>query len=172
MQLDALAQPFIDYMLRPELAITAFGLYGLPGDGTCMTAELSSAVHTFVTRTGGTGGSICQPDITNSLRSIINATAGIASGLRLRGAAVAPSLKVLHAQSLTGMIVSLLRSRAQGFDYDAIVNRLAFYGPNPPQTNDRVIIPYLRWENSVLMCTVEADCPAEQKYKCVAGECR
>lgn len=131
MQLDALAQPFIDYMLRPELAITAFGLYGLPGDGTCMTAELSSAVHTFVTRTGGTGGSICQPDITNSLRSIINATAGIASGLRLRGAAVAPSLKVLHAQSLTGMIVSLLRSRAQGFDYDAIVNRLAFYGPNP-----------------------------------------
>jgi hypothetical protein len=171
-QIDAATQPFIDYLLQPEIAATAFGLYGVPGDNCVTAAEIGSAIHTIVNKTGGTGGSICQADIINSMRSITNAVAGIASGLRLRGAAVAPSLKVKHAQALSGMIVDILRSRANGFDYDAIVNRLAFYGPNPPQTNDRVVIPYLRWQNSVQMCMSALDCPTEQKYQCINGECR
>ena len=64
------------------------------------------------------------------------------------------------------------RSRANGFDYDTIVNRIAFRGASPPETNDRVVIPYRRWEHSVFTCTSSADCPAEQKLKCVDGECR
>ena len=70
------------------------------------------------------------------------------------------------------MILPLNRSRVQGFDYDSIVNRVAFTGTNTPQTGDRVVIPYRRWENSVFMCTTNADCPSEQKLKCVDGECR
>jgi hypothetical protein len=34
-----------------------------------------------------------------------------------------------------------------------------FNGPNPPQTADRIVIPYLRWENSVRGCVTDADCP-------------
>ncbi len=172
MQLDASTAPFVEYLLKPEVGATVFGLYNVPNSDCDTAAQFASAIHDVVNKTGGTGGSICQADITTSLQAIAAATAGIASGLRLRGAPVSPSIVVKHAQIMTGMEVELMRSRADGFDYDGIVNRLAFYGPNAPQTNDRLVIPYLRWSNSVFMCTTEADCPGEQKFKCVNNECR
>ena len=102
---------------------------------------------------------------------IANATAGIASGLRLRGTPLTSTFNVLHAQAVSGAIVGLGRSRVDGFDYDAIVNRLSFIGPNLPQTDDRVIIPYRRWLNSVFVCQNDSDGPQEQKLICVDGEC-
>lgn len=170
-QLDMATQPFIDYLLKPDIGATVFGLYYVPGD-PCMTAQPASAIHDVVTKTGGNGGSICQADITTTLQTIATATAGIASGLRLRGSPLAPSIEVKRANVGAGSLDPVNRSRQDGFDYDGIVNRIAFYGPNPPQTGDRAIIPYLRWKNSVLMCNTERDCPSEQKYKCVQGECR
>ncbi len=171
-QLDMATAPFVDYLLKTEVGATVFGLYNVPNSDCDSAAQFASAIHDIVNKTGGTGGSICQSDITTSLQAIASATAGIASGLRLRGAPVAPSVQVTHAQIMTDMEINVPRSREQGFDYDGIVNRLAFYGANPPQTNDRLVIPYLRWSNSIFMCTTAADCPGEQKYKCVDGECR
>lgn len=172
MQLDAGTAPFVEYLLKPEVGATVFGLYNVPNSDCGTAVEFASGIHDVVNKTGGTGGSICQADITTSLQAIASATAGIASGLRLRGAPVSPSIVVKHAQIMTGVEVELTRSRADGFDYDGIVNRVAFYGPNAPQTNDRLVIPYLRWSNSVFMCMSEADCPDEQKFKCVNNECR
>lgn len=170
MQLETATQPFVDYLLKPEIGATVFGLYFVPGD-PCMTAQPASAVHDIVVKTGGNGGSICQADITTTLQTIASATAGIASGLRLRGAPVSPSIKVLRGDIATGNIAPMTRSRADGFDYDGVVNRVAFYGPNPPQTNDVAVIPYLRWKNSLIQCGSTKDCPQEQKLQCVNRVC-
>lgn len=170
--LEAETQPWVDYLLQPDVGATVFGLYWPPGEQCGTGADVAHGIAEIVNETGGNGGSICQADITNTLRGIANATAGIASGLRLRGAAAPQTIVVKHGSTSTGNVTQMSRSRADGFDYDAIVNRVIFRGPNPPQTNDRVVIPYLRWEGSVFMCTTDADCPQEQKLKCVEGECR
>ncbi len=172
MQMEAQTNPFVDYLLQPEVGATVFGLYNVPNSDCSTASQFASAIHDIVNKTGGNGGSICQSDITTSLQAITSATAGIASGLRLRGSPVAPSIEVKHAKIMADTEVDMARSRVDGFDYDGIVNRIAFFGPSPPQTNDRLVVPYLRWENSVLNCTTEADCPAEQKYKCIDNECR
>ena len=172
MQLEMETTPFVDYLLRPEIGATLFGLYNVPNSSCSTSAQYASAVHDLVTRTGGTGGSICQGDITPSLQAITSATAGIASGLRLRGAPIVPTIEVKHAIIMLDTEVAMSRSRLDGFDFDGIVNRIAFFGPNSPQTNDRIVVPYFRWKNSVLSCVIETDCPSEQKYKCVNSECR
>lgn len=170
MQMEMSTQPFVDYLLRPDIGATVFGLYFVPGD-PCMTAQPASGVHDIIVKTGGNGGSICQADITTTLQTIASATAGIASGLRLRGAPVSPSIKVLRGDVATGNISPLVRSRSDGFDYDGVVNRVAFYGPNPPQTNDIAVIPYLRWKNSLIQCNSTKDCPQEQKLQCLNNVC-
>jgi hypothetical protein len=170
--LETETQPWVDYLLKPDVGATAFGLYWPPGEQCGTGADVAHAIAEIVNETGGNGGSICQADITNTLGGIADATAGIASGLRLRGAAAPQTIVVNHGSVSTGTISPVDRSRADGFDYDAIVNRVTFRGPNPPQTNDRVVIPYLRWENSVFTCSTDADCPQEQKLKCMEGECR
>ncbi|QDG53213.1 hypothetical protein FIV42_21425 [Persicimonas caeni] len=170
--LETETQPWVDYLLKPDIGATAFGLYWPPGEQCGTAADVAHAINEIVNETGGNGGSVCQGDITNTLRGIANATAGIASGLRLRGAAAPQTIAVKHGSVSTGTVSDMARSRADGFDYDAIVNRVIFRGPNPPQTNDRVVIPYLRWDGSVFTCSSNADCPQEQKLQCIDGECR
>lgn len=169
--LDAAVQPLIDYYLRSDVGATVFGIHWIPGESCPTASEAAAGIQRVVTATGGTSGSICQADLGATLADIANASAGIASGLRLRGTPAPPSLEVKVGQTSTGTIVDWTRSRADGWDYDSIVNRVSFKGPNPPQTGDRVVIPYLRWENSVQQCTTDADCPQEQKLRCIDGEC-
>ncbi len=172
-ELENKTQPWVSYLLKPELGATMFGIAWPPSEQCSPNGSaVAHAVAQMANETGGSTGSICQADITNTLTEIANATAGIASGLRLRGVPLPPTIEVTHGSAQTGNVVDMPRSRVDGFDYDSIVNRVSFTGPMPPQTNDRVIMPYRRWENSVFMCTTTADCPAEQKLKCVDGECR
>lgn len=170
-RLDTVTQPFVDYFLRPDIGATLFGIYWIPGTPCTIASEASAGIHRMVQRTGGTAGSICQADISSTLQQIAAASAGIASGLRLRGVPAAPSIQVKVGQVSTQTIVDWTRSRSDGWDYDSIVNRVTFKGPNPPQTGDRVVIPYRRWAGSVRQCTVDTDCPQEQKYRCVDGVC-
>jgi hypothetical protein len=174
MQMETLAQGFVDYLLKPEIGATMFGLYNVPGDPCMSAAEYGYAIDFMTGATGGSGGSICQANVTTTLQSIADATAGLASALRLLGTPVAPSIEVLRANASTGNLETLTRSRDDGYDYDGTVNRIAFYGPNPPQTGDRVVIPYLRWENSVFTCTMDTDCPGDsgQKLRCIDNQCR
>jgi hypothetical protein len=90
----------------------------------------------------------------------------------LRGTPAPPSIDVKVGQQSTGNIVPWTRSRDDGWDYDAIVNRVVFNGNNPPQTGDTVVIPYRRWQDSINQCTSDEDCPQEQKLKCIAGVCQ
>jgi hypothetical protein len=170
-QLDTVVQPFIDYFLRPEVNASVFGIYWIPGTPCTIASEASAGIDRIVNRTGGTAGNICQQDLTATLQQIATASVGLASGLRLRGVPVPPSLEVKVGQVSTGNILDPARSRADGWDYDAIVNRVSFKGPNPPQTGDRIVIPYLRWEGSVQQCTLDSDCPQEQKSICREGVC-
>ena len=168
---DAAVQPFVDYFLKQDVGATLFGIYWIPGTSCGTAAEASAGIHTAVSRTGGTAGSVCQADLTATLQQIATASAGIASGLRLRGVPVAPSIVTKVGQVASGNIVTLTRSRADGWDYDSTVNRVTFQGPNPPQTGDRVVIAYRRWEGSIRQCNDDTDCPREQKYRCVSGMC-
>ena len=173
-ELENETAPWIEFLLQPDLGATMFGITWPTGEA-CPNDNSYAVGHSITqisNETGGLTGSICQSDFTNTLRVIADATAGISSGLRLRGVPLPPTVEVTHGSAQTGNIVDMSRSRVDGFDFDSIVNRVSFTGPTPPQTNDRVIIPYRRWENSVFMCTTTADCPSEQKLKCVDGECR
>ncbi len=169
--LETETQPWVDWLLQPDIEATVFGIYN-PPSGECAPAEVQYGIESIVNRTGGTGGSVCQSDISNTLSTIANATAGIASGLRLSGVPAPQTVKVKNVQLQTSSVVPIDRSRADGFDYDSIVNRVIFNGPSAPQTGDRVIIPYLRWQNSVRQCTTDADCPSAQKLECIDGDCR
>ena len=53
-----------------------------------------------------------------------------------------------------------------------MTNAVSFIGPQPPQNNDRVVITYKRWENSIQGCQQDSDCPRTQKYRCIDNECR
>lgn len=170
-EVDAVVQPFVNYFLSAEVAATMFGIYWVPGTSCSSAAEAAAGIHTVVGATGGTAGSVCQNDLTATLEEIATASAGIASGLRLRGVPVAPSINTTVGEVQSGMIVDWTRSRADGWDYDAIVNRVTFQGPNPPQTGDRVVIAYRRWEGSIQQCNTDVDCPREQKYRCINGSC-
>ncbi|MFW5966624.1 MAG: hypothetical protein ACOCV2_03850 [Persicimonas sp.] len=165
-------EPWIDFLLGDEIGATVFGLFWPPGESCDTAADVAHAIADVVDETGGNGGSVCQPDITNTLRGIADATAGIASGLRIRGTAAPQTMTVDHASMDDGTIEEMDRSRDEGFDYDPIVNRVNFRGSDTPETGDRVVIPYLRWADSVSTCVDDADCPHEQKMICVDGECR
>ena len=170
-QVDGVVAPFVDYFLRGDVGATLFGIYWVPGTSCPSAWEASAGIHSVVTATGGTAGSVCQSDLTATLQQIAEASVGIASGLRLRGVPVAPSIVTTVGEVQSGMIVDWPRSRADGWDYDSIVNRVTFQGPSPPQTGDRVVIAYRRWEGSIRQCDDDADCPREQKYRCVSGLC-
>ncbi len=172
-ELETEGKPWVDFLLKQELGATVFGIVWPTGE-QCQPngAAVAHAVTHIANETGGSVGSICQADITNTLAEIANAAAGIASGLRLRGTPLTPTIEVIRGDAQTGTVSNVVRSRADGFDYDSIVNRILFPGPNPPQTNDTVIIPYRRWDGSVFQCTSTSECPAAQKLKCVDGECR
>ena len=173
-QVDKVTDPFINYMQKKKVSATMFGLYWPPGEQCGTASEVAHGIADVVKDTGGNGGSVCQTNVSNTLKTIATAAAGLGSGIRLLGIPVAPSLQVKHIDMSTGMngtLNMMPRSRHDGFDYDSIVNRISFIGPNPPKTNDRVIIPYLRWKNSVKKCTKKKNsCP--NKQVCVSGVCR
>jgi hypothetical protein len=171
-RLEKAVEPWTDYLLQSKVGATVFGLYWPPGEDCSSAATVGHAISRLVKETGGNGGSLCQADITNTLTGIAEATAGIASGLRLRGTPAPQSIQVKHVDKSEQSTDQLSRSRSNGFKYDAIVNRISFSGPKPPETGDRVVIPYLRWEGSILRCQTDSDCDQAQKKRCIKGVCR
>ena len=171
--LDMLVQPFVDYMSLPESLATVFGIYWVPGQ-TCSTAsEAAAGIDRVVSKTGGTAGNICSGNIQTTLAAIAQASAGLASGLRVEGAPLPSTLGVRRGNVQTQLLELPPRSRQQGWDYDAVTNAVSFFGTNPPQTSDRVVITYKRWKNSLFICTSDSDCgTGAQKAQCIDGTCR
>jgi hypothetical protein len=169
-QLEATAQPWIDYLSRPDINAPVYGLYWVPGQACEGATDVAHGIHHVVQATGGEGSSVCAPDVTNAFRDIANATRDLSSGLRLVGTPVGSSIRVDVEDLETQAIVPLDRSRIDGFDFTSSNNSLLFVGPSAPQLEQRVIVPYLRWNRTVFPCTFETDCP--ERMKCNLGLCR
>ena len=171
-KLDNVVKPFVDYYLKRNVGATMFGIYWIPGTNcpTMSAPEAPAGIHRMVTQTGGFAGSICQSTLQNTLSRIASAAAGIASGLRLRGTPSPQTIRV-KVGPVGGMVRPSQRSRSNGFDYDAIVNRVTFNGMSAPKTNDKVVIAYKRWDSNIQGCMDHTDCPGPQKRRCIDREC-
>ena len=89
---------------------------------------------------GGQLGSICQPDLSPTLQTIIDNVLGAASPVVLEWVPISASLAV----ALDG--APLPRSREAGWDYDARANSIVFHGvPIDPTRPRDLVVSYRRW---------------------------
>lgn len=101
------------------------------GAGEPGTAYIEVAYHT-----GGSFGSICAPDMTPTMEEVLRAAAGTASIYDLAYYPITATLQVMiEGQSIT-------RDPNNGFEYDAVANRLVFYGDSLPTEGDDVVVSY------------------------------
>lgn len=167
-------QPWIDFANQPEIGATVYGLYVPPG-ATCPNpsddAQIAHGIDHFVQMTGGEGGNVCDADVTGTFRDVASVAGGLATGIRVNGVPFTPTLRV-QVEREDGTIDEVERRRDDGFDYDYDRLRIMFFeGPSSPQTEERITVPYLRWEPSAPPCEMSSDCPQEFK-QCVFGQCR
>lgn len=110
-------------------------------------------------QSGGASASLCAPDLTQTISTIIEDTAGRASSFRLPDTPISSTLRVYQGSEdgQTGLWVP--RSRTDGFDYFPQRNALAFFGTYRPRAPSKK------------MCNVDADCPDTVGEQCRAGTC-
>ncbi len=171
-RLETIVQPFVDYLLRPEIAATVFGLIWVPGQTCGAAAEAAAGIQRVAEKTGGTVGNICDGNLNLVLQRIAEASVGLASNLRLQGSPISSTIDVRVGNVRTAMLEEPPRHRTDGWDYDNVTNGIAFFGPSPPQTRDRVVITYRRWENSIISCSINNPCPPINKQTCIEGICQ
>jgi len=80
----------------------------------------------FFFATGGTSGSICNPNLSETIQEVLLGALGAASRSPLVRQPVSSTLAVR-----TGVDVG--RSRSNGFDYDPSANTVLFFGSVPAQ---------------------------------------
>ncbi len=127
-------KPVADYAVDflAENAIT-FGIVG-PRPSGCTRVGLGAAVAgtqyiDLSTATGGSTGSICNPNISEVVEEILFGAIGASSRARLSATPISGSL----AAETTAPLV---RARQNGFDYDPANNTLLFFGVSPPAGTD------------------------------------
>lgn len=167
--LRAIVDPFVSALLHPDVDAAYFSIAWIPGSMCPTAAEAAVGIANVAADTGGALGSICDDQLGATMREFGRSIAGHSSNIRIEGVPDAGSIALWLDDD--GNSAPMVRSRADGWDYDAIVNRVTFQGPNPPQTGDRVVIAYRRWEGSIRQCNTDVDCPREQKYRCINGSC-
>lgn len=93
--------------------------------------------------TGGQFGSLCG-DMRQNLQDVARAATGIASSYQLSAIPASATLKVAIGQPGNGRVIP--RSRTNGFDYDAVNNRIVFYGDALPKKGDEIVVGYRKWD--------------------------
>ena len=119
-----------DYVAEKAVA---FGIVG-PRPTGCTRVGLGAAVAgteyiDLAAATGGSTGSICNPNLTEVVEEILFGAIGASSRARLMSRPISGSLAVK-----TTMMVP--RARQNGFDYDPANNTLLFFGASPPAGTD------------------------------------
>ncbi len=115
-----------------ENAVT-FGIVGQRPSG-CTRVGLGNAVAgtqyiDLSAATGGSTGSICNPNITEVVEEILFGAIGASSRAKLGSRPISGSLA-------TKTSMSIPRARMNGFDYDPGNNTLLFFGTSPPTGTD------------------------------------
>jgi hypothetical protein len=144
-------QPFVDH-LKTQDAI-AFGIVAPPPGGCATSYEVGWGYAEAIQATGGSYGSVCASDPGQTLDDIVNAVAGASSSMKLTGAPIALTLKVVvtpanavcDPDDPTAGLRELARSQVDGFDYDPVSNTIFFVGPSRPQLGDTVTVSYREW---------------------------
>lgn len=93
--------------------------------------------------TGGQFGSLCG-DMRQNLQDVGRAATGIASSYQLSAIPASATLQVAIGQPGNGRVIP--RSRTNGFDYDAVNNRIVFFGNALPKKGDEIVVGYRRWD--------------------------
>ncbi|HEY1089176.1 MAG TPA: vWA domain-containing protein, partial [Archangium sp.] len=119
-----------DYIAEKAVA---FGIVG-PRPIGCTRVGLGAAVAgteyiDLAAATGGSTGSICNPNLTEVVEEILFGAIGASSRARLMDRPISGSLQVK-----TDMLVP--RARQNGFDYDPANNTVLFFGASPPAGTD------------------------------------
>jgi len=117
----------LDYQAEKALAFAIVG----PRPIGCTRVGLGSAnagtsYIDVATATGGSSGSICNPNLLEVVEEVVIGALGTASQSSLAQRPISGSLAVKIAQPVN-------RSRTMGFDYDPAGNTVLFFGVVPPE---------------------------------------
>ncbi len=128
--LKTVAEYAVDYIAENAVA---FGIVG-PRPNGCTRVGLGAAVAgtqyiDLAAATGGSTGSICNPNITEVVEEILFGAIGASSRAKLRNRPISGSLAVKTT-------VEVPRTRDNGFDFDPANNTLLFFGASPPEGTD------------------------------------
>ena len=134
-----------DYTSR---AITSFALVGDLPNGCQQTStrddfEPGQGYVEVANATGGQFGSLCG-DMRANLEEVARVATGVASVYELSQIPASATLRVAVGPPGQGSVIP--RSRDNGFDYDAVQNKIIFYGTARPKKNEEVVVGYRRWD--------------------------
>lgn len=137
---------FIDAYLAQ--GVTAFAIAGDPPNG-CQSINgpglAEEAGHGYIRTalaTGGSFGSICADDLSNTFEDIIRASYGVASAYVLTRPAISSTVKVV----VDGQ--NIPRSRSQGFDYDPVTQAILFFGQDYlPGVGAEIAVSYQSYDD-------------------------
>lgn len=134
-----------DYTQRNAVAFAIVGDLpnGCQQTGTRDDFEPGQGYVEVANATGGQFGSLCG-DMRQNLEDVARAATGIASAYQLSGMPASATLRVAVGQPGMGRVIP--RSRENGFDYDAVNNRIIFLGDAVPKKDDEVVVAYRRWD--------------------------
>lgn len=167
--LEEFIQPWLNFINRPDLNATISGLYWVPGTECEGGVDVAHGIHHVVEETDGAYDSICAPDITDAFADIADATQQLETGLHLVGSPFSGSVAV-DVEDPGGTVEPMDRSIADGFDFDTTTNSLHFEGASEPEEGDRIIVPYLQWDDNATPCSDAYPCPGDKE--CLKGTCQ
>lgn len=112
--------------------------------GSC-SADVAHGYRDLAHKQGGENADVCQPNLDNSLKVIIDDIVSRASPIVLDYSPISSTLAV--AVESTSSLTVIPRDRALGFDYHASANTLVLNGIKYKKGTE-IIAAYRRWYRS------------------------
>jgi len=146
---------FVTYYSR--IGVTCFAIVGDPSSpsfptGGCKpqssnipgsSSEAGDGYIAVANATGGSWGSICSPNLQNTIDQMMVAATGIASDFKLTATPISPTLKLVKER------VEVPRNYQNGFDYDSVSNSLIFFGTFRPSQGEEFAVSYRSWGEGI-----------------------
>ncbi len=147
---DPSAQPEIDRFISQytQRGVITFAIVGDLPNGCQQSStrddfEPGQGMVEVANGTGGHFGSLCG-DMRQNVEDIARAATGIVSAYQLTQFPASASIRIAKGQPGAG--VAIARSRTNGWDYDAVRNRIVFFGDARPVKGEEIVVGYRRWD--------------------------